>query len=64
MSPALKAAVVSAPAGELAVRSRAVDRAGNVEEATAAVRVVHAGGEGVRYQLHLPLILHRAPLAH
>ena len=56
----LWAASVPASAGELALRSRAVDAAGNVEALKAPVRVQHiAAPSGQPYRLHLPLVSQR-----
>ncbi len=57
----LWAASLPAPTGELALRSRAVDAAGNVEALKSPVRVQHvASPPGQPYRLFLPIISQRA----
>lgn len=57
----LWAASLPAPAGELALRSRAVDRAGNAESLKPPLRVQHGGAPPAPpYRLYLPFAAQRA----
>ncbi|MFN8474385.1 MAG: hypothetical protein U0822_19485 [Anaerolineae bacterium] len=57
----LWAASLAAPAGELALRSRAVDAAGNVEALKSPVRVQHVAAPPAEpYRLYLPVVSQRA----
>ncbi|MFN8485914.1 MAG: Ig-like domain-containing protein [Anaerolineae bacterium] len=57
----LWAASAPAPMGELALRSRAVDAAGNVETLKPPVRVQHVGAPpAAPYRLYLPTVAQRA----